>query len=81
MRYSRRRADGLVEYSDSKEQLAASASQESQDSREGCFALAGLVLGALVALAFLHAHTLGLPRFVRFLVVIAAGVGCALALA
>ena len=59
MRYSRRRADGLVEYSDSKEQLAASASQESEDSRQGCFALVGLVLGALVTLIFLHVHAMG----------------------
>jgi len=81
MRYSRRRADGLVEYSDSKEQLAASASQESEDSRQGCFALVGLVLGALVTLIFLHAHAMGLPRFVRLLLIIAAGVGCAFVLA
>lgn len=54
MRYSRRRADGLVEYSDSKEQLA---------------------------LAYLHAHTMGLPRVVRFVLVIAAGAGCAFVLA
>ena len=78
MRYSRRRADGITEYSDSAERLAAASDRELDAQAQGCFTVVGLVFGVVVALLLLHSYGNSWPKVVRFSLVIAAGIGGAL---
>jgi hypothetical protein len=80
MRYSRRRADGITEYSDSAERLAAASDRELDAQAQGCFTVVGLVSGFVVALLLLHSYGNSWPKVVRFSLVIAAGIGGALLL-
>jgi hypothetical protein len=81
MRYSRRGPDGITEYSDSKELLESRTALDEQEHLAGCFAVVGLILGALATFVLLHFHAKSLPKIVRFALVIVAGFASAALLA
>lgn len=61
-RYSRRRVDGIVEYSESPEELEASAAREGEESLRGRWALIGLLLGAVATYGLVNSMPQTGPR-------------------
>ena len=68
-RFSRRRVDGLVEYSASLDELEASAAREDQALR-GPFRLIGLLLGAAGAYGLVKLCGADWPKLLRFIAVL-----------
>lgn len=81
-RYSRRRADGVVEYHESEEALQRAAFIDEQRKRAQSFAVFGLLAGGFIN--YLAVITLGgatWPKWARFACVIAGGAATAYVLA
>jgi hypothetical protein len=72
-RYGRRRVDGVFEYSDSIEELDASAIREDEESLRGTFALIGLLLGAVVTYGLVGLYVPDWPKAIRFASILAGG--------
>ena len=68
-RYSRRRVDGIVEYSESLGELEASAVHEDEQALRGAFRLVGLLLGAAVTYGLVKLYGADWPKLVRFIAV------------
>ena len=68
-RYSRRRVDGIVEYSESLEEIEASAAREDEESLRGRWALIGLLPGAVATYGLVKLHAPDWPKIIRFIVV------------
>ena len=66
-RYSRRRGDGIVEYSESLEDLANSAVREREEGLRATFGLVGFLLGAILTYGLLKEYTSAWPKAVRFI--------------
>ncbi len=72
-RYGRRRVDGIFEYSESVEDLEASAVREDREALRGSFALVGLLLGGVVTYGLVNHHAPDWPKIIRFISVLAGG--------
>lgn len=80
-RYSRRRDDGIVEYSDSLADLEASTVREGEAAVRGSFALIGLLLGAVVTYGLLKHYAQDWPKVIRFIALLAGACSSALVFA
>ena len=69
-RFSRRRADGVVEYSDSLDELEASAVREEEQALRRTFRVIGLLLGAAGTYALVKRYGPDSPKFIRFIAVL-----------
>ena len=69
-RYSRRRVDGIVEYSESLGELEASAVHEDEQALRGTFRLIGLLLGAAATYGLVKLYGADWPKLVRFIAVL-----------
>lgn len=70
-RYGRRRVDGVFEYSDSIEELEASAIREDEESLRRTFALLGLVIGAVFTYGLVDFYAPEWPKALRFAAILA----------
>lgn len=66
-RYSRRRVDGIVEYSESLDELEASAVREGEQALRGTYRLIGLLLGAAGTYVLLKLYGADWPKITRFI--------------
>lgn len=69
-RFSRRRVDGIVEYSESLDELEASAVREDEQTLRGAFRMIGLVLGAAGTYGLVKLYGADWPKLVRFTAVL-----------
>lgn len=68
-RFSRRRVDGIVEYSESVDELEASAVREDEQALRRTFRLIGLLLGAAGTYGLVKHYGTDWPKLVRFIAV------------
>ncbi len=81
-RYSRRAANGTIEYHDNKESLIRAEHDENSEARAGLFGLVGLLVGALLTyVAFSKLGGMEWPKWIRFTGIILGAVTGAYALA
>jgi hypothetical protein len=69
-RFSRRRVEGIVEYSESLDELEASAVREDEQALRGTFRLIGLLLGAAGTYGLVKLYGADWPKLVRFIAVL-----------
>lgn len=69
-RFSRRRVDGIVEYSESLDELEASAVREDEQALRGTFRLIGVLLGAAGTYGLVKLYGADWPKLVRFIAVL-----------
>jgi hypothetical protein len=81
IRYSRRAADGTVEYHDSKESVIEAQERESSAAHAAFFGLLGAIAGAVLSYVLLHRYGAELPKLVRCVLFLAGAAGMAWVLA